>query len=562
MFSVSMVIEVLGGLSLFLYGMKVMSEGLQKVAGTGLRMALHKVTGNRVSGILTGFGITAAIQSSSATTVMLVSFVNAGLLNLTQAIGVIMGANIGTTVTGWLVALLGFKIKIALLALPAITIGFFVRFMHNQRLIDWGEVLMGFGFLFFGLTIMKDALGDLKHAPEVLAFMSTYHAAGLGSTILVVMAGAAVTMVIQSSSATMALTMTLASQGLIDYPTCAALILGENIGTTITANIAAIGASTAARQAARAHMIFNVFGVVWMLACFSSFLQFVNAITPGDVYSAETSVVGSLLPDRMAAFHTLFNICNTLLFLPMATLLARCAQLLVAEPKHTETRHLRYISSTLIDTPPLAIESAQREVSRMARKVLEMYDAVMAAFNKPDCPAAECLAVQQRVQKLETLSDNLEKEITTFLVQVIRNTTSRAQSEEISGMLHTASNLERIADHGEILMKLVVRMREQQLQFTGQAREGINRIATQARQTLVLINENIDRRPTDIMATARAIEGEIDRLRDQLRKEHIARLNEGTCDVNQGLVFLDMLSSFEKVGDHAYNIAESISGIR
>ncbi len=562
MISLSMVVTILGGLSLFLYGMKVMSEGLQKVAGNRLRTTLQKITNHRLSGVFTGFFITAAIQSSSATTVMLVSFVNAGLINLTQSLGVIMGANIGTTVTGWLVALLGFKVKIAMFALPAITVGFFVRFLGRQKLTDWGEVLLGFGLLFFGLTLMKDALGDLKKSQEVIAFMSTFRASGIFSTIMVIGVGSAVTMAIQSSSATMALTLTLANQGIIDYPTCAALILGENIGTTITANLAAIGASTAAKRAARAHMIFNILGVVWVLILFQPFLHLIDNIVPGNVFAPSSAEAGKVMPDHLAAFHTLFNIANTLVFLPLLSLLAAGARFLVPEQKEAGERHLTYITSTLINTPGLAIEESKRELARMAEKVLEMHDTVMELFNKKEKTQKDYYEYTQAITSLETVTDNLERDISSFLVRIIRNTTSRDQSEEISEILNAVNNLERIGDHCESLLKLMNRLHEKNLTFTDEAATDINEIASKVRDMLVLISDHITMRKTNIMIDAESLESVINKMRHNLRKGHIKRLNEGACGVNQGLVFLDMLSSFEKIGDHAFNIAESISGLR
>jgi len=555
MISLSMVINVLGGLSLFLYGMKIMSEALQKVAGNRLRQTLKKITSNRFSGVFTGFLITAGIQSSSATTVMLVSFVNAGLMNLTQSLGVILGANIGTTVTGWLVAILGFKVKIALFALPAITIGFFVRFAGKQRLTDWGEVLMGFGFLFFGLTLMKDALGDLKHSQEVINFMSIYRAETLFSTLAVVGVGTAVTMIIQSSSATMALTLTLASQNLIDYPTCVALILGENIGTTITANLAAIGASTVAKRTARAHMLFNVFGVVWILVFFKVFLNLVDNIVPG-------SVTGAALPEHLAAFHTLFNITNTLMVLPFITGLAWLATKIVPEPEKKEKAHLTYISSNLINTPPLALEESKRELSRMSGNVLEMLDTVMDIFNTKDKVAEDIQEYSAKINEKELLVDTLEHELTSFLVKVIRNTTSREISQEISETLNEVSNLERIGDHCEILMRQVERLHKKKLVFSEKAIGEMNDIASKVKELLLLINDNITKRKTNILSRAGSLEGDINRVRSELRRAHIERLNSGDCDVDQGLVFIDMLSSFEKIGDHAFNIAQSISGVR
>jgi phosphate:Na+ symporter len=562
MFSFEMVISIIGGLSIFLYGMKIMSDGLQKVAGTRMRITLNKLTNNRFSGVFTGFFITAAVQSSSATTVMLVSFVNAGLMNLTQSLGVILGANIGTTVTGWIVALLGFKIKIALFALPAIAVGFFVRYTGNQKITDWGESLLGFGFLFFGLTIMKAALGDLKHSQEVITLMSKYHASGLLSLVVVVAIGAAITMAIQSSSATMALTLTLANQGIIDYPTCAALILGENIGTTVTANIAAIGASTTAKRAALAHMIFNVLGVIWILLLFYPFLRLVDAIVPGNIYSSSASEIASIIPGHLAAFHTLFNVLNMIIFLPFIGTLAWVSKLLVRGTPKTEKSHLLYLSSTLINTPPLALEESKRELRRMSENVMQMLNSVMELFNKKEVTAVDYNRYSEKIVDLEYLVDTLEREITNFLVLVIRNTTSKEISEEISEILNAVNNLERMGDPCESLLKLMKRIYENNLHFTDDAVKDINTIADKVQKLLTVINENITNRKTNIMSLSNSLEADINTMRHEMRKAHIDRLNKGSCDVNQGLVFIDMLNSFEKIGDHAYNIAQSISGVR
>lgn len=327
-------ITVLGGLGLFLYGMKIMSESLQNATGERLKRILWKATNNRIKGVITGFTITGMIQSSSATTVMLVSFVSAGLINLQQSIGIVLGANIGTTVTGWIVAIIGFKFKIKALALPAIAIGFFIRYARKEKMKHWGEVLLGFGILFLGLSIMSDAVKDLRGSEMIMDLMQQFKATGILSTLMVVMVGTFITMIIQSSSATMAMTMTLAFNGIIDFPTSCALILGENIGTTITANLASIGASVSARRTARVHLLFNTLGVIWVLAIFNSlFIPFIDKIIPGNPFAVDLTVRSKAIAEHMAAFHTIFNITNTLVFLPFTGLLAAAAIKLVPQKK-------------------------------------------------------------------------------------------------------------------------------------------------------------------------------------------------------------------------------------
>jgi phosphate:Na+ symporter len=308
-------------------------------------------------------------------------------------------------------------------------------------------------------------------------------------------------------------------------------------------------------------MIFNILGVVWVLLFFRQFLWLVNMVVPGDVYAAAPPDIGRMLPDHLAAFHTLFNITNTLIFLPLMGALAWLATLLTRRPRGLEEEHLTYLSSSLVNTPPLAIEETKRELARMASTVLNMHDQAMALFNKKDKTQKDFYEYTQNISSLETLTDNLEREISSFMVRVIRNATSEDLSEEISEILDIAGNLERIGDHCELLMKLQNRLNEQNLSFTDSARDDINSIAGKVRELLVLINGHISARRTNIMSIAQGLETIINQMRYDLRLSHIKRLNEGTCGLDQGLVFLDMLSSFEKIGDHGYNIAEALSGV-
>ena len=377
-------VGIFGGLGLFLFGMKIMSEALQMAAGDRLKGILWKVTNNRIAGVLTGVGITSIIQSSSATTVMLVSFVSAGLITLTQSVGIILGANIGTTTTGWLVALFGFKINIASFALPAIGLGFFIRFVNNEKLKHYGEVLLGFGLLFFGLDIMSGAVRDLRGSEAVMGFMSSYHADSVLTTLLVVLIGSVVTMIVQSSSATMAMTMTLAVHGIIDFSTACALVLGENIGTTITANIASIGASVDARRSARVHMIFNIIGVCWVVSMFHwGVVPLVDRIVPGDPFSVLLTERSKVIADHLATFHTFFNVTNTLIFLPFIKVLTSIAVKIVPENKDMTDRgatHLIYISTTLVSTPTINLNQAMMEIRRMMGLAIEMFDMVMSCL--------------------------------------------------------------------------------------------------------------------------------------------------------------------------------------
>lgn len=554
-------ITIFGGLGLFLFGMKIMSESLQLAAGERLKGILWKVSNNRIKGVFTGLFITSIIQSSSATTVMLVSFVSAGLLTLHQSIGIIYGANIGTTITGWLVALIGFNVKITALALPCIGIGFFIRFISNEKVRYYGEVLLGFGILFFGLNIMSTAVKDLRNSETILNIMSHYSAVDIPSSLIVVAIGTIVTMVVQSSSATVAMTMTLAVNGLIDFPTACAFILGENIGTTITANIAAIGASSEAKQTARAHFLFNFIGVIWIVLIFHKFfIPFVDWLVPGNPHSDILAVKSKVIADHMAAFHTCFNVINTILFLPFINMVAKLSTKLAPRPEDEKDElHLKYITTAFVSTPTINTNQARLETKRMCGIILEMFDMVMDVFHHP----SEKLGTQvEQIIKLENLTDHLEKEISGFLVSILQNNISYEQSEEVSSLLHTVNELERMGDNCESLLKLIRRKYEQGIEFSDEAVKGIDEIASKVREFLVLLNDNITIRNKDIMTDSKFLEDRIDELRSELRKGHVNRLNEGVCDVNAGLIFIDMLSKLEKIGDHAFNVAESISGLR
>jgi len=550
--------SVLGGLGLFLYGMKIMSEGLQSATGEGLKNILWKATNNRFKGVLTGFGITAIIQSSSATTVMLVSFVSAGLIGLTQATGIVFGANIGTSVTGWIVAIIGFNFKINMLALPAIALGFFIRFIDNDKIKNWGDFMLGFGILFLGLGIMSDSVKDLRGSELITSFMATYKATGLFSTLIVVLIGAAITMIIQSSSATMAMTMTLAFNGLIDFYTAAALILGENIGTTITANIAAAGSTVEARRTARVHFLFNFLGVLWILTIFKPvFIPVIDWIIPGNPFDPDLTLRSGAIATHMAAFHTGFNLVNTIVFLPFVKQLAMMATWMVpGDDKKTEP-HLMFITTNLVSTPSMNLNQARLEIDRMKDFINTMYNLVVEVIKNPDKKLGKTI---EEIQILENQIDLLEREISTFLVKVSRDHLSKDQSNELNTMLQKVSDLESIGDECESIMKLIRRKYDYKLAFSESGTKEMIETAEKVREFLQLISAHIVSTDTNIMAQAEVIENRVDELKRELRSQHIKRLNANNCNVDQGIIFIDMLSCFEKIGDYAYNIAETISG--
>jgi phosphate:Na+ symporter len=547
-------VGILGGLALFLFGMRIMSDGLQKLAGDKMRSILGVMTGNRFAGVFTGLFITTAIQSSSAATVMLVGFVHAGLVSLQQSVGVIMGANIGTTITGWMVAAIGFKIHISAMALPCIALGFFLRFFAGKRLTNWGEFLLGFGILFLGLDFMKEAVTELKDSPQIMSMMSTMTADTLLRRVLAVIVGMLVTFVVQSSSATMAVTMTLAAEGMIDVHTACALILGDNIGTTITANLASIGASTSAKRAARVHSLFNVVGAVWGVLLFVPFVSLVGAMVPGVLEGGATKAA---LATFLAAYHSLFNVINTILWLPFVKQLAWLGAHLVPEAHKLEVPHLKYLDAPAMESAPMALFAARKEVRRMLDEVRSMLEKTMLLITHPD---EKLGTVAEEVFQSEIIVDTLEREITRYLVEVVRLDTSMEDSTEIAGLLTCLHDLERMGDHCEMLTKLAKRRYDNKLPFGEDAIKDILEIGGKVRQFLELLSTNMQNPSTEVLTLARNLENSINAIRKQARRGHIERLNAGECGVDQGLIYIDMLNSFEKIGDHATNVAEMLAG--
>ena len=555
----NIIITLLGGLALFLFGMKTMSDGLQKVAGPTMRTILSKMTGNRFTGVCTGVLITTMVQSSSATTVMLISFVSAGLLTLTQAVGVVMGANIGTTLTGWIVALFGFKFKIILLSFPAIFLGIVPRLLGMRRLVDWGEVLLGFGILFLGLDFMKESVGNIKDSAAILAFVQSADAATLPHLLWTVAVGALITMIIQSSSATMTITMTLAAQGIIDVPSACALILGENIGTTFTANLAALGASREAKQTAVSHSFFNILGVIWAIILFNPYLQLVNAIVPGEMMDSSSGLAISMaaLAAHIAMFHTLFNVINTALFLPFVTQIAWAARKIIPSDTLRQRPILQYLDPHVINSPPMALHAVRLEVGNMTSEVNSMLDMVIQLI---ESPVAKMGIVADAISQSESKVDYLEKEIIQYLVIITQGETSGSEAREITGMISATHYIERIGDRCESLQRLLARRYDQNIEQSEEATKQLLEIGNTTRQFMRLIADNLKHPSPEIMVTAERLEGSIDEMRRRMRDSHISRLNEQCCSVASGLLFIDMLTSFEKIGDHAYSVAQVLAG--
>lgn len=554
---VNILFGLVGGLGLFLFGMRTMSDGLQKVAGDRMRKILAALTNNRLMGTLVGLAVTAIIQSSSATTVMVVGFVNAGLLSLVQAVGVVLGANIGTTVTAQLIAF-----KVTRFALPAIGLGAAIALFSRERSRSyWGEIILGLGLLFFGLAIMKQAFDPLKHSEDIrqiFALASDYHLLG-------VLAGALLTVIVQSSTATIGITIALATSGLVSFEGSVALILGENIGTTLTANFAAIGTNLAARRAAFCHFLFNGIGVAYMLVLFPLLLKLVTLVTPGDAdmvikTQAQANFYGGLIGDKpfiaryIANAHTLFNLVNTLIFLPFIGLLARVATLSISGQDDVVKLQTRFIDDRVLNTPPIALGQARRETLRMGRIVLETLQQVNQFLESGESRNL------REMERKEVLVDFLQKEITDFLVALSQKSVSAQTSKEISTLMNYVNDFERIGDHCETLWRLAQRKIENNVTFSEVGMNELAEISGKTEEFLAFVVDALEASDRSIGATAISYEDSIDDLEKTLRNNHIERLNTGECAVRPGMIYIDMLHSFEKIGDHTYNVAEALVG--
>jgi len=554
------IFQSLGGLGLFLFGMKVMSEGLQKVAGKKMRKILAMVSNNRFVGCGVGTIVTSVIQSSSATTVMLVSFVDAGLMTLTQAIGVILGANIGTTVTAQLIAF-----KITNYALPAIAAGVLLKFFIGRR--KWiyvGDVLLGFGLVFFGLATMKAGFAPLKDSPAFISFFTGFNADNLGGILLCVLAGTVLTTILQSSSATVGITMALAMEGLLGFEASVALILGENIGTTITAQLASMGTNVNARRTANAHTLFNVIGVLLIILFFPLFLQLVEWLTSSLLgIGPPDLVVGGEKPNiarYIANSHTMFNLVSAIFFLLILPYLVKAAIWLTPHKKEEEDldelRHIKYLDTKFIDMPSAAIGQARAEIVRMGEAVQVMYDDVIKSFKERK------LKELSKWEKREDDLDNLLREITQFLVHVVQKRISPEESKEISSLMRMANNLERIGDAIENIAHLSEELIEEGLYFSEGALRDHELISNEVRRFLDIVVEGIKNEDKQIMQLAQKLEDNIDRMREEMKSNHIMRLRSTACAVDPGLFFVDTLTAFEKIGDFCYNIVQSVAGLK
>ena len=552
-------LKLIGSLGLFLYGMKIMSEGLQKVAGDRLRSILTAMTTNRVTGVLTGVLITALIQSSSATTVMVVSFVNAGLLTLAESISVIMGANIGTTVTAWIISIFGFKVDMAAFALPLLAIALPLIFSGKSNRKSVGEFIFGFSFLFMGLSYLRANAPDLNANPEMLAFVQNYTDMGFFSILLFLFIGTILTMIVQASAATMAITLIMCANGWISLELGAALVLGENIGTTITANLAALTANTQAKRAALAHFVFNVFGVIWVLIIFHPFMQLVNWVVDTFFQTSNPEVAISY---KLSAFHSIFNICNVCILIWGVKLIERTVCALIHPKEEDEEPRLRFITGGMLSTAELSILQARKEIHLFAERTHRMFGMVQDLLHteKDD----DFNKLFSRIEKYENISDNMELEIANYLNQVSEGRLSSESKLQIRAMLREVTEIESIGDSCYNLARTINRKRQTNQDFTEKQYEHIHfmmKLTNDALAQMIVVVEKPEHQSIDINKSFN-IENEINNYRNQLKNQNILDVNNKEYDYQMGVYYMDIIAECEKLGDYIVNVVEASSDVK
>ena len=565
------IFTLLGALGMFLYGMNLMSSGLQKAAGDRLRSFLSAMTSNPLKRVLTGLGITTIIQSSSATTVMVVSFVNAGLLTLVQAIGVIMGANIGTTVTAWLVAWLGFKADISILAVPLMLFGFLFSNSKKDQRRNIGELIVGFSLLFLGLSFMKESVPDLNETPEVLEFVKVWSGYGFGSVLIFLVFGTLLTLVLQSSSATMAITLIMLSMGWIPFNMACAMVLGENIGTTITANIAASVANTSAKRAALSHTVFNVFGVIWALILFQPFLALVgkiielfglpNPAAPGFIVQDATSSQGTAALYGLSMLHTLFNTINTFILIWFTGYIEKLVVAVIKAPANTESEifRLKYIEAGPMSTPELSTEQAFSEIIHFAQVSKNGLQYVRQAINEADTDKFEDL--RQKLVKYEEISDRIEYEIATFLNAVSAEEVSEHTSTEIKAMYKIIGELESLGDSGESISRMLTRKNAHNKSFDVATIANLNAMVEMVDGAYDVMITNLTASfegKLSGIANAYEAEDRINDLRNTLRDAAIEEIEDNRTNYQTSVYYMDIVSELEKMGDFMINVSQAL----
>ena len=565
------IFTLFGALGMFLYGMNLMSSGLQKTAGGRMRAILGSMTSNRFKSVLTGLGITSVIQSSSATTVMVVGFVNAGLLMLEQAIGVIMGANIGTTVTAWLISLLGFKMDISVLAVPLMAVGFVLSLSKIEKRRNVSEFIIGFSLLFLGLSLMKNSVPDLQQTPEVLSFIQTWSNFGFWSVLIFMVFGTLLTLVLQSSSATMALTLIMLNLGWLPFDMAAAMVLGENIGTTITANIAAAVANTNAKRAALAHTLFNLFGVVWALILFKPFTALIGVIievmgypnpdtmtySGNEVLSADNATAALY---GLSMLHTLFNTFNTCILIWFVPQIAKIVTLAIKSKgsKEEDVVHLKFIDAGPMGTAELAIEQAKNETihfGKILRNELEYIKSAIHATTEADFEF-----YRGKLVKYEEISDRIEYEIASFLNALPQDSISEKTRTQSKALFKIIGEMESLGDSGEAVSRILSRRNEHGKRFTDKSVAEIDSMLQLLDNAYAIMIANLEKGFDGTPDVKLAVEAEVElnEKRNRLREQEIRNIEEGTESYTSSVYYIDLISEIERMGDYIINISQAL----
>lgn len=555
------ILKLLGSLGLFLYGMTLMSGALQKVAGEKMRSILAAMTSNSLKRVLTGLFITAIIQSSSATTVMVVSFVNAGLLSLVQSVGVIMGANIGTTVTAWIISLLGFKFDISVLSIPLIGVGFTLMMFKSKKKKSVGELIIGFSLLFLGLTFLKNSVPDLRANPEIFEFLQGWTKYGFGSVLIFVMIGTLLTIIMQSSSATMALTLVMSSYGWIPFEMAAAMVLGENIGTTITANIAAAVANVSARRAALAHLVFNIFGVIWVLTLFKPVLGIVSKITIAasgldPFVSSEATLYG------ISFLHTLFNITNTLLLVGFTKQIVKLVSYVIKSKDTEEVFRLKYIQGGVLSTAELSLSQAKAEITDFAKLAKQEFAYAREALRL--CNSDKFDELYNKIEHYEQITDKVELEIANYLNNVSEGELSEESGRRLQAMYKIISEIESLGDSGYNIARILNRLRVHKKNFSDDVCDKLDHMFALLERAFDHMIDNLDKGYTKLDGISNAIDSEeqINEYRNILKEEHLFNLENNKYGYQTGVFYMDIVAECEKAGDYMINVSEAIIEIQ
>lgn len=568
------IIQLIGSLGLFLFGMALMSESLQKMAGSKLRNVMAQMTSNSAKRVITGMSITALVQSSAATTIMVVSFVNAGLLTLGSGIGVIMGANIGTTISAWIVAVFGFSFNIASISIPLMAIGFVLNMFKSKACKTVSSFIFGFSLMFLGLGSLKEAAGVLFAGDGIQNFlMSITGNAGFGKVLLFLLIGTILTILFQSSAATMALTMTLVSMGVLPYQLAAAMVLGENIGTTITANIAAAVGNVSARRAALAHTVFNVFGVIWVLSIFKPFLKLVCGVvgafglpSPMDpdfasIYEADPTTGHTALLYSVATLHTLFNVTNTLILIWFVPQIERLVSFIIKSPEGEEEFRLKYITGGVLSTPELSLAEARQEIVHFGQICYKGFDWIRKAINEQDWEKFN--PINEKLIRYESITDKIEFEIASYLNEVSKGEVSSAAEDRIKAMYKMIGEMESLGDSGEALGRMLIRKFTHEKLFTKEILAKLNHMLDLLDNAYKVMQANISTAySTHIdLGPAEQAEIAINEYRNMLREQNIADLEAGKYHYLVGVYYMDTVAELEKIGDFIINISQAKAAV-